>query len=354
MPDLIQSITDPLNIGGSKAPPAAPDPNQTAAAQSFYNTFNQNTPYGSLNFSAPPTGAGGAPTGYGTMNLNLSPEIRSILDSQLGVSQNTLSNALMRQGQLNNNPLDFSGLPSSAYQVQGADPSQSQDAVFQRARGLLDPVFKEQEAGLRQSLADRGLPSDSEIFGNEFRRFDTSRNQAYENAAFDAVGAGNQYQAQMFGQGLAQNQAQNQARESGINEQLTGRNNQFNELAALLGMQQVAPTQLNQFYSPPAAGNAYAQQVNSNYQGELAQQQGAMGGMFGLGAAALSAFSDSRLKRDVRKVGEVAGLPIYLFRYKGDDREHIGFMADEVRAIKPEAVSEAYGYLMVDYSKALH
>jgi hypothetical protein len=66
--------------------------------------------------------------------------------------------------------------------------------------------------------------------------------------------------------------------------------------------------------------------------------------------------SDRRLKHDVRRIGKTDdGMPIYRFKYKGDDsdRTYIGLMADEVEKRKPEAVAESKdGYKMVDYDKA--
>jgi hypothetical protein len=67
-------------------------------------------------------------------------------------------------------------------------------------------------------------------------------------------------------------------------------------------------------------------------------------------------FSDRRLKEDVKRIGKTDdGLPIYKFKYKGDDshRTHVGFMADEVEQKKPEAVGlHPSGYKTVDYDKA--
>jgi len=66
-------------------------------------------------------------------------------------------------------------------------------------------------------------------------------------------------------------------------------------------------------------------------------------------------FSDRRLKHDIKRIGKTEkGLPIYTFKYKGDDREqtHVGFMADEVERDHPEAVGRRDGYKTVDYSQA--
>lgn len=69
-------------------------------------------------------------------------------------------------------------------------------------------------------------------------------------------------------------------------------------------------------------------------------------------------FSDERLKHDAKKIGETNdGLPIYSFKYNGDDRTQIGLMAQDVEKKKPDAVglapaSDGRMYKTVDYDKA--
>lgn len=68
--------------------------------------------------------------------------------------------------------------------------------------------------------------------------------------------------------------------------------------------------------------------------------------------ASLAALSDRRLKVDIRKVGKLAnGLNLYEYAYSFAPHQRLrGVMADEVMAVKPEAVSRhASGFLMVDY-----
>lgn len=64
-------------------------------------------------------------------------------------------------------------------------------------------------------------------------------------------------------------------------------------------------------------------------------------------------FSDRRLKTDIKRIGRTDdGLPIYSYKYKGDNQTQIGMMADEVERKHPEAVGVAAGYKTVDYEKA--
>lgn len=69
----------------------------------------------------------------------------------------------------------------------------------------------------------------------------------------------------------------------------------------------------------------------------------------------LAAFSDERLKEDISEpIGSTHdGIPLRLWRYKGDPTPHVGFVAQEVAGHRPDAVLEhPSGYLMVDYKAA--
>jgi hypothetical protein len=77
-------------------------------------------------------------------------------------------------------------------------------------------------------------------------------------------------------------------------------------------------------------------------------------GTISTAAGLYSLFSDRRLKTDVAAIGKADnGLPIYRFRYVDSPETHIGFMADEVQKLCPEAVQMCpEGYLMVNYGLA--
>jgi hypothetical protein len=65
------------------------------------------------------------------------------------------------------------------------------------------------------------------------------------------------------------------------------------------------------------------------------------------------ATSDIRLKRDIAQVGELAeGINLYCYRYLWSDTTYVGVIAQEVAAVKPEAIRRgADGYLRVDYAR---
>jgi hypothetical protein len=101
------------------------------------------------------------------------------------------------------------------------------------------------------------------------------------------------------------------------------------------------------------AANAQAQASRSS---GLFGGLGALGGGLasGIGAAGgIGAFmsSDRRLKTDIEKVGKTdAGLPIYTYKYKGDNKTQMGVMAQDVEKKTPKAVKEVGGFKAVNYA----
>jgi hypothetical protein len=73
----------------------------------------------------------------------------------------------------------------------------------------------------------------------------------------------------------------------------------------------------------------------------------------GAGANVSRTTSDIRLKRDIGALGRHAdGINLYRFRYLWSDTVHVGVMAQEVAAARPDAVRQgADGYMRVDYAR---
>lgn len=116
----------------------------------------------------------------------------------------------------------------------------------------------------------------------------------------------------------------------------------YSNLASIIGG--AIPGQGTQTTSQPYYSNTAANVI------------GGLGGIASLGNSLMGIFSDRRLKRDVRRIGELRnGLPVYRFRYLGDNRLTIGLMADEVARVHPDAVIAvgAMRLQRVDYRKAV-
>jgi hypothetical protein len=256
----------------------------------------------------------------------------------------------------------------------------SEDAMYQRQINRLDPQFEQERDRKEAQLAAQGLRPTDPAYQQQMDQFNRGRNDAYEQARLGSIGEGrNEYttmfgtglQAQQFGNQAAQqnfanamqkqgfnNQQieqmwnaqlqnsnyQNQLRQAQMAEQLMMRNQPLNEINALIHGQQVSSPQFSNFANAGlsdtpnllgAAGAQYKadQQHFSNQNAGLNSLLGGLGqigGMFGM-------FSDRRLKRNIQCIGEVVGLPVYSFEYLWGEKA-VGFMADEVAEVYPDAV----------------
>lgn len=382
----------------SKRAPAAPpppDPVATARAQAEFNTaaarenaelnrVNQITPQGSSRWRQ-------TPGGQWEQVVELSPEQRRLYDqsvagqelygaaalSQLRGVQDTLSRPFEfhgpeftgsvqdRTGQLRFSP-DFTGI---------GDPNQSRDAVQAALMSRINPDLERERSALESRLANQGITMGSEAWNTGMQDFSRMAN----DARFGAVLNAGQEQSRMFGLGMQQagfnnetvgratnmdfGRAQfgNAARQQSLQEQMALRAQPLNEAAALLSGQQVQNPQFSAVPQVMVQAPDYAGGVAQNYAGTMAvhnanvqrigQQNAAMVNLAGqIGGAAAMRFSDRRLKRDVERIGTGAhGLPVYRFNYLWDE-PGAGYMADEVAAVVPHAVSiGADGFARVDY-----
>lgn len=104
-------------------------------------------------------------------------------------------------------------------------------------------------------------------------------------------------------------------------------------------------------------------QALANYMGSISGDYGGQSTMTQPGPSALSSlgqiagiasmFSDERLKENITQIGSFNGLGVYEFNYLWSPAKMIGFIAQEVEKVLPEAVKEVLGYKAVDYGKVL-
>lgn len=265
-------------IGKSRAP-TPPDPKDTSAAQTGTSvaTAITNSMLGNVNR----VGADGSTLTYGqsgdyrftdpytgkTYNLptftateKLSPAAQAAFDANMQAKTNIANigrDQSARIGSLLGTPVDLSN-----------------DAVEGRlmdlGRSRLDPALSRRKEDLRTTLSQQGIKEGSEAFDRAMSRNAESENDAYN-------------QLLLTGRGQA------------VQEALTTRNQPINEITALLSGSQVSQPnyQVNQPSPIPTTDNAGL--INQNYnqrlgiwQQDQAQRQQLMGGLFGLGAGALS------------------------------------------------------------------
>lgn len=168
-------------------------------------------------------------------------------------------------------------------------------ARLQQKQALLQALQARQ--GVRGQLFDESLAGGQ--FANQAALQEFGAGFDRRNAAIEDVLRGNDVQTQQFA--LGQQQLQNQltqlnlanaARSQALNEQLGIRGNQFNELASLLGLQQVQPTQLQNFFAPGQVDvtGAFGLAQNArlaNFQAQQQRNAAGLGGLFSLGSSLL-------------------------------------------------------------------
>jgi hypothetical protein len=132
------------------------------------------------------------------------------------------------------------------------------------------------------------------------------------------------------------------------NIQQANRATQFNELAALLGLNQVAQPGLQNFFAPGNAdvvsGFAMQQQTANQNAQRSADMKGGM-----MDAATSFIPSDRRLKKNIVKLGEWDDINVYEFEYLWSDEKQVGVMSDEIP--QEYVVKGEDGYDRVDYKR---
>lgn len=303
----------------------------------------------------------------------------------------------------------YANLSKQLNQGQALDAQrQGQQAAYAAQTQYLDPRFAQQQESTEAKLAAQGLAPGSQAYQNAMQQFNAQKQQAYSDAANQAVMTGSQLGAQNLQNQLAGIQAQSgllgaqqgvlgnignvygqmgqsNAQNMGFLGQLGGMYGDVANLAGqqmgalqganqMLGMQAGLLQQRQQTQQMPYAqlqslagfipgmqgiGGAnvsapdYAGLLNNQYQSQLGQynasQQSRNQMLGGLGTAAILGFmSDRRLKKNIKRIGNWDGTPVYSYEYIFGGPRQIGVMAQEAPA---HAVSSACGVLMVNYSK---
>lgn len=301
----------------------------TAVSQQLINMVSQNNPWGSVAYDQ--TGSTGYMDSSGkwvtipqfTQTTTLSPQQQAIFDKSQDAQTNLAGIAENQSGMVSealSSPFEFD----------------NQDAVnwaYDLGSQRLDPRFAREDKALRTQLTNQGIREGSAAWDNAMSRLSEGKNDAYNQLMLTGRG-------QAFGESLAT------------------RNQPLNELTALLSGSQVSnPAQMSGPTPQASVGGVdYAGLVQDNYQAKLAQHNAMMGGLFGLAGAGIQGgmmLSDERAKEDIDRVGETdGGLPVYTYRYKGDDTVHMGVMAQEVDRMQPKASGPSIaGLRTVNYAE---
>lgn len=306
-------------MGKSSSAPPPPDAGQLAQQQAQANRITQYTPQGTLQFGSVGSNGQFVPgTGGAASQITESPFQQRYRMGMEDLALTAQTSAAPRIQNLPLSPIDTTQFPERRFNLDfsGVNPVPSsadfsedakrvEQATFDRALGLLNPQFEQSQRRLDTRLVNAGLPIGSEAYGTEMGNFQRERDDTLSRLAMDAVGAGRAEQSRLFGQALTGRQAQlgdqladvnlqNTQRAAAINENQALRTGELGELAAMLGLQPVQPVQAQAFFAPSPVdvvgpANLAYQGALANYQNQQQQQQGLLGGLFGLGSAALGA-----------------------------------------------------------------
>lgn len=346
----------PDYVGAAKAEAEASK--DLTAQQTWANRPTQVTPWGIQQYSATPTWdpVSGQYVNQWQQQTILNPELQAALDAQFGLQRgrSELGEALM--GRAYNEfgtPMDWGDLsPWGDIPAESAEQRQrAEDALYSRAASRLDPQWQQSEEQMRNRLVAQGLRPGDKAWDTQMENFNRAKTDAYQTAIDQSIIGGGQEASRSFGIDKDITGIMDSRRIAELSEAMQRRGFSLNEINALISGQQVGmPSMPGVSQSGRAQTPQYLNAANMGYQGALdqysTQQAGLNSLMSGIGSMAL-AFSDRRLKTNIKKIGNVKGVNIYSYDYLWGEPA-IGVMADEV----PHAtVEHPSGYLMVDYSK---
>lgn len=238
--------------------------------------------------------------------------------------------------------------PESQAQV---DASVSEAArATQAARQLTPEEQRMSDQASREAMASRGMLNSnssiaSEVLGRsgvmaaKRQEADAARQTAFGNAQNFYTAPG----LQALGNAPLSYQAGQNQLQIGLGAIGSATPQMINpDAGANLGMQQRS-MQANASAANAAASASKTSGIFSGL-GSVAGGLASAGSLFG--------FSDKRLKTDIKKVGKTdKGLPIYTYKYKGEDMTQMGVMAQDVEKKTPSAVKTIGGFKAVNYSK---
>jgi GH24 family phage-related lysozyme (muramidase) len=284
-------------------------PSQTAGIQGTNAAANQAQPYF------------GAATG---LTLSGAKDVGPLTQGQIGYYENPYTQAV------------------AAPTLQALQQQQGQERAQQQAQAIRSGAFGGDRSGLeRANLARQQTLGTAQAITPIFQR-------GYEQAVQTAQG-----QQGVVASDLARRmQAGQQVAGLGTGAQQAALQGAQAQMAAGQVAQQTQQAKDTAEYQQFLQERGYPFQV-SQFLANIAMGTGALSGSTTTTQQPGGFFSDKRLKKDVKEIGETHdGQPIYSYKYKGDDRTQIGLMAQDVEKRHPEAVGVMGGYKTVDYKKA--
>lgn len=330
-------------MGKSKgSAPAAPDPYETARAESQFNRLDTFSPSGG-GVRHGFTGADGtfqpgvAPQGFQSAQSYIeSPTERAIRERVEPASVDLVDRVVVD---------NISGMPD-APRVQ--DRGSVSDSIFQRAMSMLSPQIEKTNDRLLSNLQNRGIPLGSEAFNDAYGEQQRQTQDTIARLAMDADIAGGQEQSRLFGLDQAQ-------RSSAISELVAAFGGGYNPMTNIPSGQ--------------AAGVNYGGMVSDKYQADLAaynqQQQQRMGTASAIGSLGAALIKSSEGFKEIlggvdhgKAQVAIKAMPVKAWQYlpehapDGDAAQHIGPMAEDFHAAT--GLGNGTTISVIDYLGLLH
>ena len=326
------------------------------------------------------------------LDYSLAPEYETQRQKQVGIQDAYLDTAGRLLGGLPQEQFSLSGLSAQPGMIDrsgftaiptmealGDYANRVEGAYYNRAVSRLQPQFEQQNIDLRTRLINAGIPEGSTAFNNALAELRGAQNDTLQVVATEAIREGQaladaqlaratnlrSFQASDAASRVAE---QERIRDRQLSDLLLQREVPLSEIATLTGLPspttrggQVATTGLDvpaSSIAPPPIFAAAQQQGafdTSTYGSEIAGYGAKMKAIGDIGAtvAPIIAASDIRLKKNIKyKYKSKSGLNIYEYEYNWSPQRYTGVVAQEVKKVKPLAVSEnIFGHMMVDYSQ---
>ncbi len=236
-----------------------------------------------------------------------------------------------------------SQLPNYVYSVDGSDEARQrmENAVYNQAADKLNKQFSLDAADLNTRLQNQGLAVGSNAYQNAFSTLQDSQYDALQNASYNSIIQGQSAFSNSLNDMVTAGNFTNNARQLSLSEILQSLQN------SISGYQ----VQKDKFNAWNTASDQITDQGQRSSQG-LTLKDGVQ--IMNSMAMLASASSDLRLKENISPVGQLDnGLTVYRFNYIGSPQTQIGLIAQEVRDVKPDAVTVGEdGYLRVNYALA--
>jgi hypothetical protein len=309
-------------MGGSPSPPPVADPAGVSAGQ-FASSLaagesaqagsqvNQIGPTGSSTYYQTGVGPNGVPT-Y-TNVQQLTPQQQQLLNEQqlgMGLAGGAGANLMANTFNQYSSPTNLTDAAGGATQQ-----------LLGQETSYLQPYFSQQTSQMDTSLRNQGIMPGTPAYNQQMLNLSQQQNNAVTGFLAQAEPAAFQ-QAQT-----------NYLTPLQVSSALMGENQPGNVNLPETGQ---APN----YQAPDVIGaQANAQSaLESNYQAQLQQQTAMLTGLMGLGSAGIKAASpasaitiasERHFKRDITRIGEKNGVPIYIWRYLHRDGWHVGPMLDE-------------------------